>query len=551
MGDPGTAFGPEVPKLTGIVCTVGTVERSRRKEDRNRFGSSRTGPASRSVETLKAMYREGATIVRLDFSHGTHDYHLETLRMVREAEAEADEATGYAHCVAVALDTEGPEIRTGRVRPVCRLPFDGNASTVDRSLDALEGRSKRRSGRSIVRGIGTGDVGAKAVPGLRSVARRPRGPREALSRASVGPPTTAGSRTRDGRQGKEVVLERGRRAIVSTDPARSDACSERLIYVDRPNLATAVRPGQRIFVDDGLLSLVVRNVLDDRTVEVEVENGGCLGDRKGVNLPGVPVDLPAVTEKDEEDLEFAAAHDLDFVFASFVRDAAGVREIRSSLRDSSRKSLRDSSRKSLRDSSRKSLRDSSRKSLRERASPDRLRAIFSLRFFSLSSDFLFPRSVAEEKGAKPGRTKIVSKIENRQGLENLHEIVAESDGVMVARGDFGANGEIESLADRKSIVAACIAAGKPAIVATQTMDPTARNPLPTSAEVSDVGNAVLDGADCVMLGAETAAGERPVLAVRIAAEICAAVEANGDRDDRVPEPLERVRLSLLAFSLPR
>ncbi|KAI0931884.1 hypothetical protein AcW2_000661 [Taiwanofungus camphoratus] len=326
------------------------------------------GPKVNNVEKLAELRRAGVNIVRMNFSHGEYEWHQSVIDNTRKMVA----ADPQGRPVAIALDTKGPEIRTGLMK-----------------------------------------------------------------------------------DGMDIAISAGHEFIISTEQKYSRACDDKVVFVDYQNLPKVTAPGKLIYVDDGILSLLVLSV-DGTNVRVRSLNSGTLSSRKGVNLPKTDVDLPALSEKDKADLKFGVKNGVDMVFASFIRRAQDVKDIREVL------------------------------------------------------------------GPDGANIKIIVKIENEQGVANFDEIVKETDGVMVARGDLG----IEIPASQvflaqKMMIAKCNIAGKPVIVATQMLE---YNPRPTRAEVSDVANAVLDGADCVMLSGEVAKGSYPIQSVLMMAETCLLAE---------------------------
>jgi pyruvate kinase len=264
---------------------------------------------------------------------------------------------------------------------------------------------------------------------------------------------------------KKINVVKGETIVLTSDydykgDAKKLACSY-------PSLATSVQPGQQILMADG--SVVLTVVSTDPTakeVTCRIENNASFGERKNMNLPGVIVDLPTLTEKDIDDIQqWGVKNQVDLIAASFVRKASDVLKIREVLGEAG-------------------------------------------------------------KG-----TKILSKIENQEGMENYDAILEVTDGVMVARGDLGMEIPPEKvfLAQKMMIRKANIA-GKPVITATQMLESMITNPRPTRAECSDVANAVLDGTDCVMLSGETANGEYPTNAVTIMSQTCIEAEAAQDTD---------------------
>jgi pyruvate kinase len=329
------------------------------------------GPKTNSVEAINKLRDAGLNVVRMNFSHGSYEYHQS---VIDNARAAVEAHPGRP--VAIALDTKGPEIRTGNTKNDEDLPISAG-----------------------------------------------------------------------------TVLN------ITTDEAYATACDTENMYVDYKNITKVIQPGRIIYVDDGVLAFDVLEITDDKTIKARARNNGFICSKKGVNLPNTDVDLPALSEKDKADLKFGVKNNVDMVFASFIRRAQDIKDI---------------------------------------------------------------RAVLGEEGKK---IQIIAKIENRQGLNNFKEILAETDGVMVARGDLGIEiPAAEVFSAQKKLIAMCNLAGKPVICATQMLESMIKNPRPTRAEISDVGNAITDGADCVMLSGETAKGSYPAESIHEMHEACLRAE---------------------------
>jgi pyruvate kinase len=257
--------------------------------------------------------------------------------------------------------------------------------------------------------------------------------------------------------GKEV-LEVGATFTITVDDIAGDVnrCSTTF-----KGLPGDVNPGDRILIDDGRLMLQAVSV-SDTDVVTEVLVGGPVSNNKGINLPGVAVSVPAMSEKDSEDLRWALRHGVDMVALSFVRSAADIDIV---------------------------------------------------------------HQIMDEEGR---RVPVIAKIEKPQAVENLDEIIDAFDALMVARGDLGVELPLEDVPlVQKRIVTAARRWAKPVIVATQMLESMISAPRPTRAEASDVANAILDGADAVMLSGETSVGEYPVVTVETMARIVSTTEAHG------------------------
>ncbi len=265
-----------------------------------------------------------------------------------------------------------------------------------------------------------------------------------------------------------IHLESGDRFTITT---REVEGTSEIVGTTYGGLTQDVKAGDRILIDDGKLSLTVHHV-DETDVHCVVVYGGALSNNKGINLPGVPVSVPALSEKDEADLRWALGLRADFIALSFVRSATDIERV---------------------------------------------------------------HQIMDEEGA---RIPVIAKIEKPQAVDDLEAIIEAFDGVMVARGDLGVEMPLEQVPIvQKRAVEMCRNAAKPVIVATQVLESMIENSRPTRAEASDAANAVLDGADALMLSGETAAGRFPIEAVKTMARIIENTEEQGfDRLARLTVP---------------
>lgn len=315
------------------------------------------GPALESLESMLALIDAGMNVARLNFSHGTHEYHLNMIRNLKKAR----EMRGVP--LALMLDTKGPEIRLGNLK-------NGIFPVV-------------------------------------------KGQKLSLLRQEV-----------DGDENGVTV-------------------TPSLIFGD-------LEEGMTLLFDDGYISSKVVSKNKDGCV-VEIENSGMLKSKKSVNIPGAAIKLPALTDKDVDDIVFGCREGIELVAASFIRSAEHVLEIKKLLK----------------------------------------------------------------KLNKP-EIQVFSKIENEYGVENFTEILAVSDGIMVARGDLGVEIPLKRVPGlQKMMIKKTYQAGKTVITATQMLESMINNPRPTRAEVSDVANAIYDSTSAIMLSGETAAGKYPQEAVKM------------------------------------
>ncbi|RKS87511.1 pyruvate kinase [Orbus hercynius] len=275
--------------------------------------------------------------------------------------------------------------------------------------------------------------------------------------------------------GSDVSLVAGQTFTFTTD--KSVIGNAQRVAVTYAGFADDLKVGNRVLVDDGLIAMDVKEIKGNDVI-CTVLNNGDLGENKGVNLPGVSIQLPALAEKDKQDLIFGCEQGVDFIAASFIRKRSDVEDIRAHLKTHGGEDI-----------------------------------------------------------------KIISKIENQEGLDNFDEILEASDGIMVARGDLGVEIPVEEVIfAQKMMIEKCVRASKPVITATQMLDSMIKNPRPTRAEAGDVANAILDGTDAVMLSGESAKGKYPLETVNVMATICQRT------DTTIPASLELQQVEKLRIT---
>lgn len=257
---------------------------------------------------------------------------------------------------------------------------------------------------------------------------------------------------------QKVMLNKGDEFTITTEDVLGTV---KRVGTTFKGLPGDCRPGDRLLIDDGNVAVRVTAVTDTDVI-TKVEVPGYVSNHKGLNLPGVAVSVPALSEKDREDLRWACRIGADLIALSFVRDSKDIEDV---------------------------------------------------------------HQIMDEEGV---RIPVIAKIEKPQAVDNLFDIVSAFDGIMVARGDLGVEMPLESvpLVQKRAIELARRQA-KPVIVATQVLESMIQNPRPTRAEASDCANAILDGADAVMLSGETSVGAYPIECVRTMARIIENVEENG------------------------
>ena len=278
---------------------------------------------------------------------------------------------------------------------------------------------------------------------------------------------------------ERVTLEMGQDFCLTT---RDVEGTKDIVSVTHKDLHKDIHVGSSILIDDGLVGLKVV-AIKGQDIHCKVENGGTISNRKGVNIPGVELSIPFMSEKDKEDLLFGIKQDVDFVAASFTRTADDIKEMKAFLKANGGEDIR-----------------------------------------------------------------IIAKIENSQGVDNIDSIIEACEGIMVARGDMGVEiPEEEVPIIQKMIIKKVIAAGKVVITATQMLDSMMKNPRPTRAEVTDIANAIYYRTDALMLSGETAYGKYPIEAVQTMTKVAREAEKTKLSANDIRVPIEGNDLDVTSF----
>ena len=281
---------------------------------------------------------------------------------------------------------------------------------------------------------------------------------------------TKGPEIRTTKVEDHIYFQTGDKVKICGNP--NEFTTKECINVSHANFVHDLSIGNDVLFDDGELAMKIVDKTDDALYAV-VQNDGRLGSRKSVNVPGVHIDLPALTEKDKINIKLAIEEDIDFIAHSFVRNKEDVKAV---------------------------------------------------------------QDILDEYGSE---IKIISKIENQEGVDNIDEIIEASYGIMVARGDLGIEVPIENIPGiQRRIIRKCVIANKPVIVATQMLHTMIQNPRPTRAEVTDIANAIYYRTDALMLSGETASGKYPVEAVKMMASIAEQAERDKLRENDIEIPLK-------------
>ena len=277
--------------------------------------------------------------------------------------------------------------------------------------------------------------------------------------------------------GGKTHLKTGQTFTLTTREVEGSAEVCSITYKDLPgDLAV----GSTVLLADGLISMTVTS-LSDTDIQCRVDNGGPISNNKGVNVPGVRLSMPYMSQRDKDDILFGIEQGFDFVAASFTRSAQDNQEIRRLL------------------------------------------------------------------NAGDSKMRIIAKIENREGVDNIDEILAAADAVMIARGDMGVEIDFTEIPMiQKNIIFHSFSSGKPVITATQMLESMMENPRPTRAEITDVANAIYDGTSAIMLSGETAAGKYPVEAVRTMAAIAERTENDSSYFGHLRKAPADTRMSIAA-----